>query len=49
MRTDQDIDNYGGDTFVQRAINNYRQYIPPSSRQESANYIYADMDSLVCC
>lgn len=51
MRTDQDIDNYGGDTFVawqqvQRAIENYRQYISLQKQRNTAITIYPDMDNL---
>ncbi|KAG0646374.1 Alpha-D-galactoside galactohydrolase 3 [Hyphodiscus hymeniophilus] len=51
MRTDQDIDNYGEDTFVawqevQRAIDNYRQYISLQKQRGVAITIYPDMDNL---
>ncbi|KAH8812584.1 glycoside hydrolase family 27 protein [Xylogone sp. PMI_703] len=51
MRTDQDIDNYGGNTFVawqqvQRAIENYRQYILLQKQRKTAITIYPDMDGL---
>lgn len=51
MRTDQDIDNYGQDTFVawqevQRAIDNYRQYISLQKQRGVPITIYPDMDNL---
>jgi alpha-galactosidase len=51
MRTDQDIDNYGQDTFVawqevQRAIDNYRQYISLQKQRKVAITMYPDMDNL---
>jgi alpha-galactosidase len=51
MRTDQDIDNYGEDTFVawqevQRAIDNYRQYISLQKQRKVAITMYPDMDNL---
>jgi alpha-galactosidase len=51
MRTDFDIDNYGEDTFVawqevQRAIDNYRQYISLQKQRGVAITIYPDMDNL---
>ena len=51
MRTDQDIDNYGEDTFVawqevQRAIDNYRQYISLQKQRGVPITIYPDMDNL---
>ncbi|RFU31432.1 hypothetical protein B7463_g4907, partial [Scytalidium lignicola] len=51
MRTDQDIDNYGQNTFVawqqvQRAIENYRQYILLQKQRNTAITIYPDMDGL---
>jgi alpha-galactosidase len=51
MRTDQDIDNYGTNTFVawqvvQRAIENYRQYILLQKQRNVPITIYPDMDNL---
>ncbi|KAH8657959.1 glycoside hydrolase superfamily [Xylariales sp. PMI_506] len=51
MRTDQDINNGGSSTFVswgvvQRAIDNYRQYITTVAAYGSTLTIYPDMDSL---
>lgn len=51
MRTDQDIDNYGQNTFVawrevQRAIDNYRQYISLQKQRKIPITIYPDMDNL---
>ena len=51
MRTDQDINNYGQDTFVawqqvQRAIDNYRQFISLQKQREVPITIYPDMDNL---
>ncbi|OZJ02056.1 Alpha-galactosidase 3 [Bifiguratus adelaidae] len=51
MRTDQDIDNYGQNTFVawqvvQRAIDNYRQYISLQKQRNVPITIYPDMDNL---
>lgn len=51
IRTDQDIDNYGEDTFVawqevQRAIDNYRQYIALQKQRNVAITLYPDMDNL---
>ncbi|KAI0109198.1 glycoside hydrolase [Nemania sp. FL0031] len=51
MRTDQDINNGGAATFVtwntiQRAIENYRQYITTVSAYNSTLTIYPDMDNL---
>jgi alpha-galactosidase len=51
IRTDQDIDNYGQDTFVawqevQRAIDNYRQYIALQKQRNVAITLYPDMDNL---
>ena len=51
MRTDQDLNNYGEKTLVswatvQRAIENYRQYITQvSAESQSALTIYPDMDN----
>ncbi|CAL5873914.1 uncharacterized protein PFLUO_LOCUS8198 [Penicillium psychrofluorescens] len=54
MRTDQDIDNYGTNTFlawqvVQRAIENYRQYISLQKERNVPITIYPDMDNLFVC
>ncbi|KAI0799431.1 glycoside hydrolase [Xylaria sp. FL0064] len=51
MRTDQDINNGGATTFVswgtvQRAIDNYRQYITTVSTFDTTLTIYPDMDNL---
>ncbi|KAI8955485.1 glycoside hydrolase [Xylaria longipes] len=51
MRTDQDINNGGVATFVswgtvQRAIDNYRQYIITVSAFDTTLTIYPDMDNL---
>ncbi|KAJ5625618.1 glycoside hydrolase family 27 [Penicillium lagena] len=51
MRTDQDLDNYGQNTFMawsvgQRAINNYRQYIGLQAQRGVPITIYPDMDNL---
>ncbi|KAJ5459960.1 uncharacterized protein N7458_001512 [Penicillium daleae] len=51
MRTDQDLDNYGTNTFMawqvgQRAINNYRQYIGLQVQRNVEVTIYPDMDNL---
>ncbi|KAI8630700.1 glycoside hydrolase [Xylariaceae sp. FL1651] len=51
MRTDQDINNGGAATFVswgtvQRAIDNYRQYITTVSSFDTTLTIYPDMDNL---
>lgn len=51
MRTDQDIDNYGQPTFVawqevQRAVDNYRQYISLQKQRGVPITIYPDMDNL---
>lgn len=51
MRTDQDVNNYGGTTLVtvreiQRAIENYRQYINLQVGKDRPLTIYPDMDSL---
>ncbi|KAI5927090.1 glycoside hydrolase superfamily [Camillea tinctor] len=51
MRTDQDINNSGGTTFVawevlQRAIENYRQYIATVTQYGTTLTIYPDMDNL---
>ena len=51
MRTDQDIDNYGQATFVawqevQRAVDNYRQYISLQKQRKVPITIYPDMDNL---
>ena len=51
MRTDQDINNGGATTFVswgtvQRAIDNYRQYITTVSSFDKTLAIYPDMDNL---
>jgi alpha-galactosidase len=51
MRTDQDIDNYGQNTFiamqqVQRAIDNYRQYITLQTSKNQPLTIHPDMDNL---
>ncbi|EHK42424.1 glycoside hydrolase family 27 protein [Trichoderma atroviride IMI 206040] len=51
MRTDQDINNYGHETFLawsvaQRAIDNYRQYIGLQAQQNKPITIYPDMDNL---
>lgn len=51
MRTDQDLDNYGFNTFMswqvgQRAINNYRQYIGLQAERKVPITIYPDMDNL---
>jgi alpha-galactosidase len=51
MRTDQDLDNYGQNTFMawwtgQRAIDNYRQYIGLQAQRDVPITIYPDMDNL---
>lgn len=51
MRTDQDINNGGADNFtmwstVQRAIDNYRQYIVLQIPKHEQLSIYPDMDNL---
>ncbi|KAL1964378.1 hypothetical protein VTN77DRAFT_7063 [Rasamsonia byssochlamydoides] len=51
IRTDQDIDNYGTNTFlawqvVQRAIENYRQYILLQKQRNVPITLYPDMDNL---
>lgn len=51
MRTDQDINNYGHETFLawqvaQRAIENYRQYIGLQLQRNVPLTIYPDMDNL---
>lgn len=51
MRTDQDINNSGADNFtmwqtVQRAIDNYRQYIVLQIPKQEQISIYPDMDNL---
>ncbi|KIY66845.1 glycoside hydrolase family 27 protein [Cylindrobasidium torrendii FP15055 ss-10] len=51
FRTDQDINNGGEGSFlkwstVQRAINNYRQYMSEHSRQDEVLTIYPDLDNL---
>lgn len=51
MRTDQDLDNYGYNTFVdwqvgQRAINNYRQYIGLQMQRNAPITTRPDMDNL---
>ncbi|KAI1377691.1 glycoside hydrolase family 27 protein [Hypoxylon crocopeplum] len=51
MRTDQDINNGGGPTFVswevvQRAIDNYRQYITTAMQYNTTLTIYPDMDNV---
>lgn len=51
IRTDQDINNYGGITFViwqevQRAIDNYRQYISLQKQRNVPITLYPDMDNL---
>ncbi|KAI8959011.1 glycoside hydrolase family 27 protein [Daldinia sp. FL1419] len=51
MRTDQDINNGGASTFVswevvQRAIDNYRQYITTVMSYNTTLKIYPDMDNL---
>ncbi|KAI1806236.1 glycoside hydrolase family 27 protein [Daldinia bambusicola] len=51
MRTDQDINNGGASTFVswevvQRAIDNYRQYITTVMAYNTTLTIYPDMDNL---
>ncbi|CAG7935540.1 unnamed protein product [Penicillium salamii] len=51
MRTDQDINNSGKSTFVewatvQRAIENYRQYIVLQIPKDQPLSIYPDMDNL---
>ena len=51
IRTDQDIDNYGTNTFlawqvVQRAIDNYRQYISLQMARNVPLTMYPDMDNL---
>ncbi|KAI2779081.1 glycoside hydrolase family 27 protein [Daldinia loculata] len=51
MRTDQDINNSGESTFVswevvQRAIDNYRQYITTVMVYNTTLTIYPDMDNL---
>jgi alpha-galactosidase len=52
MRTDQDINNYGGNTLIaiqqaQRAIENYRQYISLQTEKGQPLSIFPDMDSLI--
>ncbi|KAJ5464831.1 Alpha-galactosidase [Penicillium daleae] len=54
MRTDQDINNYGTNTFlawqvVQRAIDNYRQYISLQKQRNVPITIHPDMDNLFAC
>ncbi len=51
MRTDQDINNYGHETFLdwgvgQRAINNYRQYIGLQAQRNVPITTYPDMDNM---
>ena len=51
MRTDQDLNNYGHNTFIdwavgQRAINNYRQYAALQVQRQVPVTIYPDLDSL---
>ncbi len=51
MRTDQDNNNYGHNTFMawdvcQRAINNYRQFIGLQAQRNVPVTIYPDMDNL---
>ncbi|KAF9071324.1 glycoside hydrolase superfamily [Rhodocollybia butyracea] len=51
FRTDQDINNAGADSFtawatVQRAIDNYRQYIVLHTEEDETLTIYPDMDNL---
>lgn len=51
MRTDQDINNGGQPTFVswevvQRAIDNYRQYITTVTQYNTTLTVYPDMDNL---
>ncbi|OTA63616.1 glycoside hydrolase family 27 protein [Hypoxylon sp. EC38] len=51
MRTDQDINNGGQPTFVswevvQRAIDNYRQYITTVMQYNTTLTVYPDMDNL---
>ncbi|KAF9071295.1 family 27 glycoside hydrolase [Rhodocollybia butyracea] len=51
FRTDQDINNGGDETFtlyqtVQRAIDNYRQYIVLHMGQDEVLTIYPDMDNM---
>lgn len=51
FRTDQDINNSGANSFtawatVQRAIENYRQYIVLHTGQDETLSIYPDMDNL---
>jgi alpha-galactosidase len=51
MRTDQDIDNYGTNTFLawqvaQRTFDNYRQYISLQKQRNVPITIYPDMDNL---
>jgi alpha-galactosidase len=51
IRTDQDIDNYETNTFVawqvvQRAIENYRQYILLQKQRNVPITLYPDMDNL---
>ncbi|EED14333.1 conserved hypothetical protein [Talaromyces stipitatus ATCC 10500] len=51
MRIDQDLDNYGYNTFVawataQRAIDNYRQYIGLQAQRNVPLTTYPDMDNL---
>lgn len=51
MRIDQDINNYGQNTFVswrevQRTIENYRQYILLQKQRNTAITIYPDLDNL---
>ncbi len=52
MRTDQDLNNYGQPNLVnwatvQRAIDNYRQYITTVTAYGSTLRIYPDMDNLL--
>ncbi|KIY72445.1 glycoside hydrolase family 27 protein [Cylindrobasidium torrendii FP15055 ss-10] len=51
FRTDQDINNSGVDTFVawstvQRAIDNYRQYISAHTGADEVLTIYPDLDNM---
>lgn len=51
MRTDQDINNGGKPTFVswqvvQRAIDNYRQYVTTVMQYNTTLTVYPDMDNL---
>ncbi|KAI2624158.1 glycoside hydrolase family 27 protein [Hypoxylon sp. NC1633] len=51
MRTDQDVNNGGASTFVswatvQRAVDNYRQYITTVMQYNTTLTIYPDMDNL---